>query len=467
MKKLLLAFSIAFSVVACKQTQTKPVDYIVISGKIDNSNQKNITLTSDLMFDVNPNPKHSIKISEDGTFRDTLNILNGIYWYAQGNNKMTLHLYNGANLSINYNANNFKNSLKLNGEGSGVAKYHVKKDSIVNNAYKNPTGNASIFSLQEANFISKINSIKASLETALSNTDSIPNSIKNKEKRAINYQYIDFIARYKNVYPYLSKDSTYTPSKTLTKTLDTLTYDRDEDFMFSRLYQYQLFNFYKDITVKNTKKNNPPILERLKVYNTIPSEFIKNKMLFYETNTGLPREDVLEPIYNYYATNATNETDKATITKLYNELKVLSKGQPSPTFENYENHAGGSTSLKDFKGKYVYIDVWATWCGPCKYEIPFLEKVEKEFHNKNIAFVSISVDTKKAYNTWKNMVTNNNMGGVQLLADKAFNSKFIKDYKVNGIPKFILIDPNGNIVSANAPRPSSKEIRPLLNTLLN
>ena len=72
----------------------------------------------------------------------------------------------------------------------------------------------------------------------------------------------------------------------------------------------------------------------------------------------------------------------------------LPKGAPSPSFVDYENYNGGKTSLADLKGKYVYIDVWATWCGPCKAEIPSLKKIEKEYHGKNIAFVSVVYSAK-------------------------------------------------------------------------
>ncbi len=80
---------------------------------------------------------------------------------------------------------------------------------------------------------------------------------------------------------------------------------------------------------------------------------------------------------------------------LNNDLAMkreLPKGALSPAFVEYENINGERTSLSDLKGKYVYVDVWATWCGPCKAEIPSLKKVEKMYHGKNIAFVSVSID---------------------------------------------------------------------------
>ncbi len=140
-------------------------------------------------------------------------------------------------------------------------------------------------------------------------------------------------------------------------------------------------------------------------------------------------------------------------------------GKPSPTF-TYENHKGGMSSLSDFKGKYVYIDVWATWCGPCLAEIPHLKKVEADYHNKNIVFISISIDAKKDYEKWKNMVNQKELGGVQLFADMDWNSQFVKDYGIQGIPRFILIDPAGNVLEADASRPSNPDLRKKLDALL-
>ncbi|CAM1357869.1 TlpA family protein disulfide reductase [Tenacibaculum xiamenense] len=145
--------------------------------------------------------------------------------------------------------------------------------------------------------------------------------------------------------------------------------------------------------------------------------------------------------------------------------KNLAKGLASPKFVNYENHKGGTTSLDDLKGKYVFIDVWATWCQPCKNEIPHLKKVEEKFHGKNIEFVGISIDQAKDHDAWKNMVSDKELAGTQLFADNNWNSEFVKSYKINGIPRFILIDPEGNIVNAQAPRPSDAKLVEVLESL--
>ncbi|WP_372795616.1 TlpA family protein disulfide reductase, partial [Lutibacter sp.] len=144
---------------------------------------------------------------------------------------------------------------------------------------------------------------------------------------------------------------------------------------------------------------------------------------------------------------------------------ILGKGMESPKFVDYENFKGGTTSLDDLKGKYVYVDVWATWCGPCKAEIPFLKEVEKAYHDKNIEFVSISVDVAKDHDKWKEMVEEKELGGIQIFANSDWKSEFVQAYKINGIPRFILIDPAGNIVSADAPRPSSEGLIALFNEL--
>lgn len=140
-------------------------------------------------------------------------------------------------------------------------------------------------------------------------------------------------------------------------------------------------------------------------------------------------------------------------------------GTPSPDFD-YENHKGGKTKLSDLKGKYVYIDLWATWCAPCRAEIPYLQKIEEKYHGKNIEFVSVSIDKAKDNEKWKKFVADKKLGGVQLFADKDWESEFVTSFGVTGIPRFIIVDPKGNVLSADADRPSSPELQTKLDALL-
>ncbi len=209
-----------------------------------------------------------------------------------------------------------------------------------------------------------------------------------------------------------------------------------------------------------------------KEFNTIDAKLNE----FYNSNTQVDTS----------ITNRLKTTIKPMLGSYKNYLaqgialkKELPKGSASPTFDNYENYNGDTTSLEDLKGKYVYIDVWATWCGPCIAEIPSLKELEKTYHGKNIAFVSLSVDDGRSYKGetqeesmalakegWKKMIAEKELGGVQIIAPEGWKSKFVQDYKITGIPRFILVDPDGNVVSPDAPRPSSEGIKKLLAELI-
>ncbi len=138
----------------------------------------------------------------------------------------------------------------------------------------------------------------------------------------------------------------------------------------------------------------------------------------------------------------------------------------SPSFE-FINYKGGKSKLEDFKGKYVYIDVWATWCAPCLREVPHLKKIEELYHGKDIVFVSISTDELKDLEKWKKMITTKSMSGIQLLEDRSLGSLFSIHYNVTQIPRFILIDPKGVIVDSDVARPSDPLLKVKLDSLLN
>src|SRR5699024_9199980 len=193
---------------------------------------------------------------------------------------------------------------------------------------------------------------------------------------------------------------------------------------------------------------------------------VKNNLLFESAQFGITTTKDLEGYYEKYMETSTNEKQKEKITEKYEALKELTLGKPSPQFTGYENYKGGTTSLSDLVGdKYLYFDIWATWCGPCIAEIPHMKEIQEKYKGKNIEFIGLSIDQEKDHDKWQTFIEKRELGGIQLLADADWKSQFIQDYLISGIPHFILLDPEGNIVDANAPRPSDEGLPKLLDEL--
>lgn len=190
-----------------------------------------------------------------------------------------------------------------------------------------------------------------------------------------------------------------------------------------------------DYTEKNI--SDPTISEYL------VDEFISS----YINRKGLEDAEELIAIYN---TKVADPHKRAGFTKICDKWKRIQKGQPSSSFK-YLDINGHEVALADLAGKYVYIDVWATWCGPCRAELPHLKELEHKYQKNNIAFVSISCDQDKV--AWEKMVREEKLKGIQLHCGG--DQSFLESYMITGIPRFILLDKEGKILNADMSRPSS------------
>lgn len=120
---------------------------------------------------------------------------------------------------------------------------------------------------------------------------------------------------------------------------------------------------------------------------------------------------------------------------------------------------GEQVSLSDFKGKVIYLDIWASWCPPCIYEINKAKSVKKYFKDQvDTAMVFLYVSIDKDEKSWKNMVKKKNIQGVHLISKGGEEEAILQKYNVLGVPKFILIDKEGNIVDGNAKAPSDPDL---------
>ena len=253
--------------------------------------------------------------------------------------------------------------------------------------------------------------------------------------------------------------------------------DANDEALFKRSASYRKwvdnyitklrqFKYATDTTLGYFEGTN---IVKLKVVNSeITNPFIKEYLNYQFTNMILKtvkNVPAKEEAYKNFMAIATNTAYKTEVQEVYDNYKNISGNSLAPDF-TYVSADNKKISLKDLRGKYVYIDVWATWCAPCKAEIPFLAKMEEDYQGKNINFVSLSVDKMADKKKWATYVKKNHLQGIQVMADNDFNSDFVKKFNITTIPRFILIGPDGKIVSPDAKRPSDPELRSQFDRLL-
>ena len=148
---------------------------------------------------------------------------------------------------------------------------------------------------------------------------------------------------------------------------------------------------------------------------------------------------------------------------------------------NYENQIAmniasldyGSTEEKEivgdfwkelkekYSGKVVYLDIWATWCSPCREEIPYAIELHDYFKDKDIAFVNLCLSSEKV--GWEQMIVDHNITGDNYFFNQSQSQLLFSKLKLSGFPTYMIIDQKGNIIDKHAPPPSSNdEIRGIL-----
>lgn len=151
---------------------------------------------------------------------------------------------------------------------------------------------------------------------------------------------------------------------------------------------------------------------------------------------------------------------KAMVRKKMQEYEALLPGEPA--FDILLKDAlGNEINLEEFSGKLMYVDLWATWCGPCLEELPAFEKLKEDYAEQEIAFVPISIDTD--LEAWQRYLEKH---GLPKDKEYVINRLDLADYKVITIPRYFLIDSNFRIIDVFAPVPSDSAIRKFIDEYL-
>jgi peroxiredoxin len=212
--------------------------------------------------------------------------------------------------------------------------------------------------------------------------------------------------------------------------------------------------------VATQPQNRATILEEMKPQyesyinqlNTSILKFAKDNKgtlaSFYAMNTLSPQEFEAELVA--FADEIKDEikgnTTVDTFIKQMALLKTVQVGQVAPEF-TINTADGKPVSLSSYKGKYVLVDFWASWCQPCRQENPNVVKVYNKYKTKNFDILGISLDTDKA--AWLGAVKADGLTWTHVSELKDFNGETIKKYQVQAIPTSYLIDPAGKIAAKN------------------
>lgn len=469
MKKVLLVVIVLVLVYSCnnRQSDTKDSDsssFTTLNGKIENAAEKQIILTYNLTSDT-------LQLNEKGEFSAKLMIGTGTHIVlVNGINHARIFVNPQTSLSFTADAGNFLETIKFKGD-----------DETVNNYLAMQVKQVAKAGINSENFLyaSDIEVFEKALENF---NNALLKNLNELEKKSKN-KYVDFISlekeRLKITHASLLL-AYYTPilntkqiNEKLEGQIDDLVASTDINnpkiihlYEFKPFVQnYTAYKLNKYLTAENLEIKSAAEYAEL-YFNELKGIFVEPAVLeevyytFIKDFIAYYGAESVSTVYSDYKNMTSNKKRLTELEAIFAEYNQLAAGQTSVDW-SFPDIKGNTYNLSQFRGKYVYIDVWASWCGPCRREIPFLNQLKVKFADKNIEIIGISLDENKA--DWENAIKGEGLTGVQLYAG-GWENELCDFFKITGIPRFILLDKQGKIINANADRPSG-DIETVLNNL--
>lgn len=464
MKKAFVFFFLAFYHFSFAQ----PNEPVTIKGKI--ANCKDSMLTIFYRGEIREFTD-SIKINVDGSFFYKTDKIDGPIYANITNFKsvqIPIYLAPGYNLSITANAINYKtirNTTRYVGIGSKSNQYF----NIENEAFSRKD-TINWFEKSEPEFIANylvypnVDSLVSFLNDSIfgqNNTDPYKDYFRQASVTTVRFEKMFYILSYaynKDMSPEETKSFLY-------KNFDTvLLNNMNNDAwlssgIFKELIGGSYLNFLKSLDYEKDLglKAEGNYYGAGKISATFSGnirDYLLNDYLsdFMIRSTNLKDLETLHSYIQKIKSREIQDSLLALYEKIKNNLKMVQAGESAPAF-NLPDTAGNFHSLKDFAGKVVYIDLWATWCGPCLEEIPFLKTLVQKFkNNKQIVFIGIAVDDDKNQKARYKIIRKNQIDWLQL---EDQNNMVANAYLYTTIPRFIIIDKYGKIVTLDGPQPSA------------
>ena len=390
-------------------------------------------------------------------FVDTLEFeKGGLFTFSLNQTAIDLYIEKGADLQISTNAEDLVNTIRFEGDLANENNYLVSRRKL---SEKN------LHELNEQDFILELDQYEEDLLTLL-RTSNTSGKFREQEEKEITYEVVTSRLLYPEIHRRITGDETFKVGPDFFNGIHEINFRDTLAYVGSQTNAYpSMVTFYFEKIARDNqgRYNGDELFAYIaEVDKAFPKGSVKDGLLLRKLYGGMKMNENMDEVYEIYKGALQNEEYLQMATQEYNQLKKLEPGNPAPDFD-LENFLGGQTQLKELKGKIVYIDVWATWCGPCIAEFPAVKEAAEEF--PDIQFVSISIDMKNHFEKWKKAVERENLPGIQLIAYRE-NETFKNNYAIRSIPRYVLIDKEGDIVSANTYRPSDPKLGALFRSLL-
>ncbi len=455
MKNIATTLFVFLFVWACNTKQE--ADYLVFSGQITHPVSDTVKLTN-----FARTWQRSIPLATDSTFSDTLRLTAGYYYLEYGDEYTGLYLAPGQDVKINLDTKAFDESLHYEGPGAAANNYLAAKSLLEEKSvYKIYTED--ILNYDEKGFLNLVDSItNAKLALLDQYRPRLSDDFIWQEEQSIHYEKLSLLPAYENNKSYILQDTAFQVSDNFPDPYAGINLHEGRLAALPAYLSY-LEDYLSSEMAKNWDGQGDIALAFLHNINTtIVNDTIKDALLAYLTPDFLDFSQQTDSAYHLLRSLLKDERALAKLEERYQRFQALAPGNPSPGFA-FVSLQGDTVRLADLRGKPVYIDVWATWCGPCIDEIPHLKKLEKDIGTENIRFVSICLQDQ--YDNWQRYVRENELGGLHLFAPK-WDHPFFRAYNISGIPHFILLDAEGLIINANAKRPSDPQLKEQLQKLV-
>lgn len=453
--KLFVLALVAFSFGSCGGDNMKPGDTVLIV-KLSSGPYDQVYIQQELGTEYKVD---TVKIGEDGTFKFVKRLEKPAYFtFFVDRSRLTLYLHPSDTLRFDDGGVSVEDG-KFSGATAVYNDYLLKYN---NKQTKFQTQAKIVFGNPEDVASRQIDSIRKTdldnLEGLAKSFENIDELFLNTEKERIKYSWALNRLLYPLYYGYFNGVQDYKTSPNFEGYLNEIDVN-DSKLLVIGEYRNFLNNylgvkaeaFFKDSTIEATEKTFT--VYQLKVIDKeFKNEDVKNYLAFKTMSSHVMYEGIkdYEIVYPVFTKVCKNQSFTQNINDQLKAWEHLKKGKAALDF-GAVNLAGDTIMFSSLKGKYVYVDVWATWCEPCKAEIPYLKSLVDELAGRNITFVSLSVDKDK--DAWSAMVKSEGLKGVQLYL--GVDQRFSDYYKVTGIPRFMLFDMEGNIVETSADRPSA------------